>query len=92
MVSTASVTNPSSRGPRCPERFLNPLKREAIEPYNYITSRFIFKLSNCGAARSPIASLVSVRTSEGANDTPLDKNGNLRSSVRALRSDWRRLW
>ena len=58
-----------------PERFLD-LKLKAVEPYNHNTSRFVFELPDGGAALSPVASLVVVRASEGAEGTPLDKKGN----------------
>jgi cytochrome-b5 reductase len=58
-----------------PERFLD-LKLKAIEPYNHNTSRFVFELPDGGAVLSPVASLVVVRASEGADGVPLDKKGN----------------
>ena len=59
-----------------PESFLD-LKLKSIEPYNHNTSRFTFELPNGGAALSPITSLVVVRASEGTQDAPVDKKGNL---------------
>jgi len=57
------------------ERFLD-LKLKAVEPYNHNTSRFVFELPDGCAALSPVASLVVVRASEGADGAPVDKKGN----------------
>jgi cytochrome-b5 reductase len=59
-----------------PERFLD-LKLKSIEPYNHNTSRFTFELPNGDAALSPITSLVIVSASEGSQNAPVDKKGNL---------------
>ena len=77
--STASATPAAKPKPEKsaldPGRFLD-LKLKAIEPYNHNTSRFVFELPDGGAALSPVASLVIVRASEGADGAPLDKKGN----------------
>lgn len=59
-----------------PGRFLD-LKLKSIEPYNHNTSRFTFELPNGDAALSPITSLVIVSASEGSQNAPVDKKGNL---------------
>jgi len=78
--STTSATTPAAKpkpekSALDPERFLD-LKLKAVEPYNHNTSRFIFELPDGGPALSPVASLVVVRASEGADGVPLDKKGN----------------
>ena len=75
-TSTAPATKPKpEKSALDPERFLD-LKLKAVEPYNHNTSRFVFELPDGGAALSPVASLVVVRASEGADGAPLDKKGN----------------
>ena len=75
-TSTAPAKKPKpAKSALDPERFLD-LKLKAVEPYNHNTSRFVFELPDGGAALSPVASLVVVRASEGADGAPLDKKGN----------------
>jgi hypothetical protein len=64
---------------------------KAIKPYNYITSRFVFELSDAAQRARP-----SPRSSACARPkAPMTRLSTRRaapSSARARRSDWRRLW